>query len=193
MEIRVHGVLPQSRVNGPGLRALVHLQGCTLGCPGCFNPGTHSPHGGEAVPVDALVARLLVEPVDGVTISGGEPFQQAEPLLELLRGLRARGVDSILVFTGYRLEELAAVPGAEAALGHIDVLVAGRYDTARAVPGATLLASDNQRLHFLTDAHGPHDVAEVGADVEITIRPDGGVTMTGFPDPSLRRAVRRLG
>jgi anaerobic ribonucleoside-triphosphate reductase activating protein len=71
--LRIHDFLPASRANGPGWRAVIWVQGCSLNCPGCFNPETHAPTGGESVPVDALVRRIvaLAEPsIEGV--SGGE-------------------------------------------------------------------------------------------------------------------------
>ncbi len=125
---------------------------------------------------------------DGVTVSGGEPFQQPEALAALVRALRDAGVDSVLVFTGYTLDELDG-----ASLEGIDVLVAGRYDPTRAVDGVPLLSSDNQRLHLLTSRHGKEDIDLGGGNLEITITPAGDVRVTGFPPTSLRRAVEKLG
>ncbi len=90
--IRLHHFLPTSRANGPGLRAVIWLQGCTLGCPGCFNPQTHSKKGGDWVSVDQLFSQVMAlqSEIQGVTISGGEPLQQMRPLLKLLQRLRVR-------------------------------------------------------------------------------------------------------
>ena len=94
----LHGTLPRSRANGPGPRSVVWFQGCTLGCPGCFNPGTHRREGGYSVPVEELAGQLSAgEPaITGVTVSGGEPFQQPRALLALVRKLRAGKDLSIL-------------------------------------------------------------------------------------------------
>ena len=73
--LRVHDFLPASRANGPGLRAVIWVQGCSLDCPGCFNPETHSPTGGELVSIDALYRRIVAlkaPTIEGITISGGE-------------------------------------------------------------------------------------------------------------------------
>jgi len=190
--LRIHAITPDSRVNGPGRRSVLHLQGCTLGCPACFNPQTHPHAGGTLRDVESLAAALLSGQPDGVTVSGGEPFQQAPALVGLLRVLRGRGVDSILIFSGYSLSEIDALEGGPAGLEHTDVLVAGRYDPTVHVDDASLIASENQRIHFITGRHGPKDVDLSGGNVEITIRPDGSVTMTGFPPPAMRRAVGRL-
>ncbi len=192
MTLRVHAISADSRVNGPGRRSVLHLQGCTLGCPACFNPLTHAADLGSSVSVDDVVAQLMRGAPDGITISGGEPFQQAAGLVSLLRALRESGADSVLVFSGYTLAEIDALRYGPDALALIDVLAAGRYDPAVHVESQSLLASANQRLHFLTDRHDPGDVDLVGGNLEITIRPDGSVAMTGFPPPAMRRLVRDL-
>ena len=192
MKIRVHGVTPESSVNGPGKRAVVHLQGCSLGCGGCFNPHTHAVAGGVMWEVSELAERLLESDPDGVTISGGEPLEQLEETAGLVAALRARGAASIAIFSGYAMEEIREMPGGVSLLGAIDLLVAGRYDAQRPSQ-SPLLSSENQRLHFLSSVHTPAELDWDGGRVEITIRPDGSLHMTGFPDPGLRRAVRGLG
>lgn len=190
--LRMHGMLPSSRVNGPGVRAVVHLQGCTLGCPACFNPDTHPHAGGTLRSAADLADELASLPIDGVTVSGGEPFQQAGGLLALVVALRERGVDSLMIFSGYDLGELHEKEHGPEILQHVDLLVCGRYDPTRATRDV-LLSSANQRLHYLTARHTPAELGEPGADVEISIHPDGTVTMTGFPSPALRRAIRDSG
>ena len=182
---RLFGRLERSRANGPGRRAVVWFQGCTLACRDCFNPESHARDGGEAVAVADLLAgiRADVAELDGVTISGGEPFQQPEALRALLAGLRARTWLSTLVFTGYSLEEIEAQPLGPACLALIDVLVAGRYVPARHA-GAGLIGSANQRVHLLTPRHS---LAELGAlpDAELQIEADGRVRLTGIAGSSL--------
>ncbi|MFH1265139.1 MAG: 4Fe-4S single cluster domain-containing protein, partial [Planctomycetota bacterium] len=84
MKIRLHAFEPASRANGPGLRAVVWFQGCTLRCPGCFNPGTHNPLSGHESDTATLAAEILAirRKIEGVSVSGGEPFQQPEALLD---------------------------------------------------------------------------------------------------------------
>src|SRR6266852_4410273 len=131
--LRLHHFLPSSRANGPGTRAVLWTQGCSLGCPGCFNPQTHSFDGGELVPVDDLFARLVAlgDSIEGVTVSGGEPLQQRPALLSLLLRVRAETSLSVLVFTGFTWDELRSLPDADTLLACVDVLIAGRYDQAR--------------------------------------------------------------
>src|SRR5438045_2768327 len=98
-ELRLHQFLPASRANGPGRRAVLWFQGCSLNCPGCFNPQTHAFSGGEGVTVEEMVARLvgLGDSIEGVTLSGGEPFQHRLAVLSLLSQLRAETKLGVLV------------------------------------------------------------------------------------------------
>src|SRR6266545_7596698 len=100
--INLHATMARSRANGPGTRFAIWFQGCSLGCPGCFNPATHPAAAGQRVRVGELVDRVLAErhAIEGVTVSGGEPFEQPEALLALAQSLRPHGL-SVLVFSGF--------------------------------------------------------------------------------------------
>src|SRR5215475_3003214 len=88
----LHAFVPASRANGPGLRAVVYFKGCSLNCPGCWNPDSHKFQGD-----DVSIARIVWEieatmgrsALEGVTFSGGEPMQQAQALVKLMGGVRA--------------------------------------------------------------------------------------------------------
>ncbi len=193
-KLRLAGVAGGSVVNGPGRRLVVWVQGCTLGCPGCFNPATHAGEGAGR-PASAVVAELLAlrrpETV-GVTFSGGEPFEQAEGLAAVAEALRYEWPEaSLMAFSGYRLEALraeSAPAGAGRLLGSLDLLVDGPY-LARMPGRAAWRASRNQRLWVLGRA--PEDWT-AAAEAEIHVGLDGGVLVSGFPDPRLRRALAGL-
>ena len=83
--MRIAGIVEDSIVDGPGLRMTVFVQGCPHHCPGCHNPETWDAAGGMEVEVDEIVKKYLSNPLlDGITISGGEPFDQPEACAELL-------------------------------------------------------------------------------------------------------------
>ena len=135
---------------GPGRRVGIWLQGCSLRCPGCVSVDTWAGGRGETT-VTAVLDTVVswLEQADGVTISGGEPFEQPEALETLLRGLREHaptGCD-LLVYSGYPWEQLA--PQVDAWPELVDVLISDPY---RVGAGQTLLwrGSDNQRMHLLT-------------------------------------------
>lgn len=142
---------------GPGERLGVWVSGCSRGCPGCMSPELQESLPSDEVAVDALLAsvRAQRERCDGVTISGGEPFDQPEELAELVRGLREIA-GHVLVYTGYRLEELRADPRRARALEGIDVLVDGPYERALN-DGRGVRGSSNQRVWRLTDPDDPYD------------------------------------
>lgn len=180
-ELALHAIERRSRANGPGVRTVVWFQGCDLGCPGCFNPGTHDRAPVLTVRAAALAEQIAAEPgIDGLTISGGEPLQQPAGLLALLRAVRARRDLSILMFSGYRRAEIEAQPLGPAVLAELDVLVDGRYVAPLAL-GRGLRGSANQQVRLLTARHREADVA--GTPIaEIRIGPDGQIVATGV-DP----------
>jgi anaerobic ribonucleoside-triphosphate reductase activating protein len=180
--LRLHEFLPESHANGPGVRAVVWVQGCSLGCPGCFNPETHAFHDDNLVAVDDLVGRVraLGERIEGVTVSGGEPLQQRPALLAFLRRLRGETTLSVLVFTGFSWKEVQHFPDAGELLACIDVLIAGRYEEAERV-AHRLIGSRNKTTHFLTQRYGPADLEAV-PEAEAILTPDGRVLLTGI-DP----------
>jgi anaerobic ribonucleoside-triphosphate reductase activating protein len=179
MKVHVHAFEPASRANGPGLRAVVWLQGCTLGCVGCFNPTTHDPRGGDEYDTGQLAAKILTQrnSLEGVTISGGEPFQQPEALRDLLERLPRAGL-SRLVFTGYTLAEVRELPLGPGILSLVDVLIAGPF-VASQYPADGLLGSANQQVHILTPRHTPDDFLNL-ASREIILHGDGSMTITGI-------------
>ncbi len=192
----LHALIPASRANGPGLRAVVFFQGCQLGCPGCFNPRTHAFHGTEIAPgrvVEALVEALGGQAVEGITFSGGEPMQQADSLLALMRSLRSQAPAlSFGMFSGYIERELNegrySVWGCgieaqekrslwDAIRTHLDFAVLGRFNHLQ--PGNTpLRSSRNQVLRLFTARYSEGDFSE--QFVEITIG-GGQAVATGFP------------
>ncbi len=180
--LRLHAFEPTSCANGPGLRAVVWMQGCTLACPGCFNPQTHARAGGFEISVAELFARLaaLGNTVEGVTFTGGEPLQQRREVLPLLRRIRRETPLSVLLFTGYRIDEVQALPDSELLLDCVDVLIAGRYVPSRRL-GAGLLGSANQTIHFLTNRYAAPDLEDV-APAELIITREGNLVATGV-DP----------
>jgi anaerobic ribonucleoside-triphosphate reductase activating protein len=178
--MRLHAFVPYSRANGPGIRAVLWVQGCSLGCPGCYNPETHPAGDGSLIPVDSLFAWIarLADTIEGISVSGGEPLQQRPALIELLRRVRNETRLSVLVFTGYTWEEVQRMQGADELLGGIDVLIAGRYDQRRRLAHA-LRGSANKTVHYLTKRYTQDEIGSTPT-TEVIIRPDGEAVTTGI-------------
>jgi anaerobic ribonucleoside-triphosphate reductase activating protein len=139
---------------GPGIRAGIWVQGCTIACPGCIARDTWAADPRRAVPVSSVLDWLgaLSGPVHGITISGGEPFQQPAALTMLLDGIDAwrAGRDprpDILIYSGYPTSRLRR-DHAEL-LGRSDAVITGPY-LERRNTGARWRGSDNQEIVPLT-------------------------------------------
>jgi anaerobic ribonucleoside-triphosphate reductase activating protein len=160
------------------LRAVVWFQGCTLNCPGCFNPASHDPQGGVESDTETLAAEILsqAETIKGISVSGGEPFQQPEALLALLERFAGTRL-SKLAFSGYTLAEITNLPLGPAILRHVDVLIAGRYVPSQRT-GRSLIESANQQIHLLTDRYTLADLAAVPPR-ELVLHRDGTVSVSG--------------
>ena len=146
--MRIANHISDSIVDGPGLRLTVFTQGCPHRCPGCHNPDTHDPSGGREAAVEELLKLLDGNPLlRGLTLSGGEPFCQAEDCARLARDAREKGLD-VWTYTGYTYEELSAGGRADWAelLAATDVLVDGPFVEAEKSYAALFRGSANQRL-----------------------------------------------
>lgn len=187
---------------GYGRRVGIWTQGCSIHCPGCISRDTWERDAGRLIEVEELAASLgpWLAQADGVTISGGEPFDQTGALAELITAIRRRHSGDVLVFSGYPHEKLFAEQ--RALLDQIDVLISEPFDMAA---GQTLVlrGSDNQRIFRLTA------LARARYPADLDRRPwtdqrhldmvvDGGVIwMAGIPRPGemarLRKELARRG
>jgi anaerobic ribonucleoside-triphosphate reductase activating protein len=193
----LHALIPASRANGPGLRAVVFFQGCKLGCVGCWNPRTHPFHGLETK-VDAVAQELLrarlEHTLEGITLSGGEPMQQADSLLRLVQCLHQQAPElSFGLFSGYAEDELAKgqywIWGDASSELHrkrlwedirarLDFAIFGRFNQAQ--PGSQpLRTSRNQVLRLFRGRYSPAEFSE--QLTEVSIKEGGRAEVTGFP------------
>ncbi len=143
--------------NGPGLRVSLFVSGCTNRCPGCFQPETWDFHYGAeyTAEVEDRMFKELSKPwYRGITILGGEPFEQANQreLVKLIRRLRRELPDKdIWMYSGNTYEEM--LPGGyrhceatDEILDHIDVLVDGKFDESLKNIALRFRGSENQRI-----------------------------------------------
>ena len=150
MRIRLAGLIPESYVDGPGIRFTIFVQGFPHNCEGCHNPETHDFEGGRLADTDRIYNKIKQFPLSkGVTFSGGEPFCQAEPLAELAEKLKADGYH-LMSYSGWTYEQLVkkgeTEPFVKKLLGLLDVLVDGRFVLAERTLELHFRGSRNQRL-----------------------------------------------
>lgn len=144
MKIRVAGIVPESFVDGEGIRFTIFFQGCLRNCPGCHNPATHDLNGGKILDTSEIISAIKKNPLlAGITLSGGEPFLQIAPAVELARATKNFGLD-VWCYTGFKLEEIP--PDAEELLQNIDVLVDGEYIEELRDLELNFRGSKNQRV-----------------------------------------------
>lgn len=142
------GIVPESYVDGEGIRFVIFTQGCPHQCKGCQNPETHSFKAGTVVRLEALKQLLTTVAtahpyIKGLTISGGEPFIQATECSELARHAKTLGWD-VWCYTGYTYEELKEADNV--LLNEIDVLVDGPYVQSLRDLSLSFRGSSNQRV-----------------------------------------------
>ena len=171
---------------GPGRRYVLWVQGCTRNCPGCVSTADQSMDGGYPMSAGALAAEISLSRPDGVTISGGEPFLQAEALGQMFRILRRDfGYDTgVIVYTGFLLEELRQMPSAKPLLDETDLLIDGPY-VRELDDGKSLRGSSNQRVIPLTDRYDrPEILSLYGAEGRQTeyFWHGGGINCVGVDD-----------
>lgn len=143
-------MVPESIVDGPGLRLALFFQGCPHRCPGCHNPETHDPAGGREVDSAELLARIKeTRGIDGVTFTGGEPFAQAAGLAELAGEIRRLGLNLVL-YSGFTFEELLRKSRADFHTRRLlqagTLLIDGPYIEAERDLALPFRGSRNQRL-----------------------------------------------
>lgn len=144
MDIRLSGYLPNSLVNGEGLRTVVFAQGCRHNCKGCFNKHTHDPQGGQLFDIVELSSQINRDMFEGVTFSGGDPFEQALAFGHLANRIQT---DDIWAYTGYTFEELInGTVNQYYLLRRLKVLVDGKFIEELKDPTLKYRGSSNQRI-----------------------------------------------
>lgn len=208
----IHGKINSSSVNGPGNRAVLWFQGCSLACIGCWNPETHTFHEKQRTSIGEIQDWVKnLKDVEGITFSGGEPMQQAPYLYVLVAWIREHRPDlTIGMYTGYTKKELengtfkwmSASIEDKTSDGwhkgstklwheikkHIDFAVTGRYIQSMACHDEPLRGSRNQEVLFLTGHYKQSDLSPQIA--EVSVDEDALIQITGFPTVEFLDAIR---
>ena len=192
--LNVAAVRPRTQTNGPGWRAAVWVQGCTLRCPGCFNPDTHAHDPRRLWSPETLADELMQEDVEGVTILGGEPFEQAAACARLAARTRSLG-RSVVTYSGYTAAYLqrSRLLGVEALLAATDLLIAGPYVAAKRNDGRGWHGSSNQEFVFLTDRYDERVYERFDRVPVVEAWVDGrAATWSGIPGDELAVEITEL-
>ncbi len=203
---------------GPGRRLGIWVQGCHIACPGCMSRDTWSTSGGGVQQLDAVTAAWLTarrQGATGVTVSGGEPAEQADAVAEMVRRIRladaawADGVVSgaagtapapldVLIFSG--LDEMPFRAACPELVASADAVMAGPFEITQ--PTSLIWrGSANQRLVTFTELgaerYGPYLDAETHSPAMQFVVDDDRIWTIGIPRigdlPALERRLRELG
>lgn len=148
MKVRLAGVIETSINNGDGIRKVIFAQGCKHHCKGCFNPDTHDFNGGYDCDTEKIIERINNDyMIDGVTFSGGDPFEQAEAFAHIAKNINKDL--TIWCYTGYTLQQIIDNidrPGWKELITNIDVLVDGKFEEDKKDRNLKYKGSSNQNI-----------------------------------------------
>ena len=179
--MRIARIWHNTASEGPGLRTAIWLQGCSIGCHGCINPHLWSFQGGQEVNIEHLADEILGLDVEGITLLGGEPFDQAAECYELSRRVRDGG-KGVVAFSGYTYEQLLKEERSDWAslLSVTDLLVDGPYESELPEEDRAWVGSTNQRFLNLTNRYVDVDPKVVNNRIEMRVLPSGVMEVCGF-------------
>lgn len=183
MKIRLYMTVPKTEVLGPGKRFAIWVQGCEKRCKGCIAPDAWDINGGYEKEVAELAQEILNTPnIEGITISGGEPFLQQEALCDLIAIIRKHKDLSVIIYTGMQYEEIANTKLANLA----DIIIDGEY-VEELNDNKSLRGSSNQKVICLTNRYRgvlQDYYGNQGRKVEFIFE-GGGIKLLGIPSKSL--------
>ncbi len=149
--MRIKRICYPVKVLGPGKRVGIWVTGCDFNCEGCMSPELRSKKAGNELECGKIISAIngVKGSIDGFTISGGEPFDQAEELSTLVSLMKKEFTDDIIIYTGYTLEELKkrGCPYTDSVIENAAVIIDGRY-VENLNDGKGLRGSSNQRVHI---------------------------------------------
>jgi anaerobic ribonucleoside-triphosphate reductase activating protein len=179
--MKIGHIHPGSEIYGPGRRFVIWTQGCSIRCPGCWNQQFWDDQKGNEVPNTQLIEQIKAHrsSIEGITLLGGEPFDQPQDLAQIAATCQALGL-SVVIYSGFTFEEIHA-KGYGAILEHCDILIDGRFEAQHRDLDLTWRGSSNQRILFLSNRY-PNLQPDESREIEIVLDEDGSETVYGYPE-----------
>lgn len=178
---------------GPGKRLCIWVQGCLKKCPGCMAKSWRPIQDATLISPENFYKKFSHIPIDGVTISGGEPFLQPRALASLLKIMRP---PNVICFSGYQYEELLTDNSCYPLLDLIDILIDGEFDEARNTVSG-LRGSDNQRIIQLAKVNSvkktlsARELETYSRKIEVIPESDG-IAVVGIPERRVWQSLQAL-
>ena len=191
--LRIHHIAADTTAEGFGRRMCLWVQGCSIRCPGCMARDTWDHNGGTEFSLKELISILEKSAgrIEGITLLGGEPFDQAYPLFRFASAAKSKGL-SVIVFSGYTLSQLCEDPrpGVQDLLAQADLLIDGPYMEEQRSFSRPWVGSDNQQYHFFSGRYTWEDLNRERNRVEVRLQPNGALRINGMADfPGLLEAL----
>ena len=183
LNVRINRILEETISEGPGKRFCIWFQGCGLHCPDCANRELWDFEGGKEYVIEEILEKIErhATMVEGITLLGGEPFEQAQAVERIVSMSRKCGL-SVIIFSGYLYEELVKLDSlyTKKILQQTDILIDGRYEKEKHDLSRPWVGSVNQKYVFLTERYKNFSLDE--NKIEIRICRDGKIKINGMAD-----------
>lgn len=188
LKLNLASWIESTKVEGPGNRFALWVQGCNIRCPGCCNDEMFSLLPKRIIDtyevVDMIKRSRKYNGIEGVTFLGGEPTLQARGLSDVADKVQELGL-SVMMFSGFKLDvlHLQALPGVNQLLEHTDILVDGPFIANKPELKRNWAGSTNQKFHFLTDKYqsGIEYEQQFSPAVEFRVNSNSVIKMNGWP------------
>ena len=193
--LSVDRVQEHTRVLGPGVRAVIWFHGCFRRCPGCIAAGMNRSSDFSKYTAEELFQKIsTISDIEGLTISGGEPFMQnMEEFSEFLTLIRQKTPLSVMLYTGYLLQEIRADEKKRGILNFVDILIDGPY-VEHLDQGQLWRGSENQNVYFLSSRYSESVdgfVQKKGRPVECKFTDSSEFSLTGVPPRGFKNSLER--
>ena len=182
--MKIYKLIKNTTVEGPGNRFCIWVQGCSRHCKGCFARETWDFSAGIYYDVNALFELIKSQNnIEGVTFLGGEPFEQANEILELSKLIKSINL-SIVCFTGFKIEELKQKndKNINELLDNIDLLIDGGFESKNFDLSRPWVGSSNQRYIFLSNRYNEEQIKKYKNKIEMRIDSNGEILINGMGD-----------
>lgn len=179
-------IVENEHLYGPGKRLLLFLKGCSIHCDGCVNKHLWSFDSGKLYHTKEIIDICDIERVDGITIHGGEPLDQAEGLLKLVKDIKNKGL-TIVLFTGYIKKELKKTQ--KNIWDKSDIVIAGRFDIKKRNTNLQFRGSTNQRIYTHEGKYKNYKVKDGHTTAILTINSNGYIDINGFLTEDIEELV----
>lgn len=183
--MRINRILDITKAEGPHDRLCIWVQGCSRRCEGCFATETWDKNGGTEMSPGEIYRRIdkVRDRIEGITLLGGEPFEQAEEVSHIAEYARSLGL-GVITFTGgtYEVLKESEEKGVQALLESTDLLIDGEFELDKREFTRPLVGSSGQRFIFLTDRYSEAQMMSYRNRFEVRVRPSGEILVNGMGD-----------